>query len=1245
MAAASTTSAIDPELLGRFSSSIRDSVIPDLPAVDLSLGRLAGALLEVHPEYCGDADRSIPETYGEERSLEQWLRLIAGLFDEGALRDSSSEVVDVRLALLSLGRLNRTFNGLLEQRGIRRRYERDVGFDPAAVMLPWARPGPRTYMVQLWKFEQAEPLVHCALSPDGRLLVAGGQQGTVLVWDLVTDESVTLRGHEQRVLSCSFAPDNVTVATASADGTARLWDVAPPLTASRDRLLATFSHDQGEVRRCPFSPDGRYVATAGEDGTARLWDVRTRSRAAGNLMEHRAPIAHCAFRPDGRLLATAGSDGSVRLWDVPSGETHPPLDVRTAVQHCVFDRTGRLLAAVGVDGTVRLFDLATSEERPEVGRHAGPVWRCAFGPDGRLLVTVGLDGAKSWDVALGGLRTDLGDQGEMLNCAFSADGRVVATAGTDGSVRVWDAASGEQRGAFPLGSDAVPACVFSADGTMLAAVTSDGVAAVWEQLAPSLLPAVSPDSVDRRDLLDVGMDATALANVIAAEATKPPVSIGLFGDWGSGKTFLIGQIQDRVQRLAVRARRSNASSSPYCRYVRNIAFNAWQYADANLWASLVTHIFEALARPEPSAGVTTDEDARRQLARLEEELAARSAVQERLRRAHFHARRLRALRKLAFWTLGASEAVDARVGGVAAGVRQLLGQGRVRAVVGGTALAVGAGVGTWLGVDFLNPVESAIAAAAAALTPIGLWAGRVGGLLSKAGDTARLADSNRASLAAELDAADTQVRELQAELGDLASGRRLARFAAERGASDDYRAQLGLVSRIHADFVRMAEILEAQAAAARTTGASPSVNPPAEAPAVESAGLWGRFKRELKRIRPLRAQHTKAPLPSAQKTTTGASSASDLPVIDRIVLYIDDLDRCPPKRVVEVLEAVHLILALPLFVVVIAVDPRWLLQSLKLHYSDLLAAESGLDGTRVVTNGRAVNRRTSAVRAAEAENDAWRSTPLNYLDKIIQVPFALRPMGSSGAAALVHGLLPVEADDEPLASGAVEAFTPSGQAGTGTHDARRHETGSRLPQTSAAPELSPRILSLTDRERAFAVVVASDLRTPRAVKKFTNLYRLVRARLDERELDRFLDEEGEDIAEYQAVLMLLGVLIAFPEEAVRFLDNIGELGPSARRDTSLWSEYMATLDDADLRSMVERMCAATGRPNSTREPFRAWRSRSRGTRSQPARRCSRATTRASSPYPARRPLPRRQPRKPSRPAAPRARATIRPSPS
>ena len=68
-----------------------------------------------------------------------------------------------------------------------------------------------------------------------------------------------------------------------------------------------------------------------------------------------------------------------------------------------------------------------------------------------------------------------------------------------------------------------------------------------------------------------------------------------------------------------------------------------------------------------------------------------------------------------------------------------------------------------------------------------------------------------------------------------------------------------------------------------------------------------------------------------------ASGATTPPPLERIVLYIDDLDRCPPRRVVEVLEAVHLMLALELFVVVVAVDARWLIRSLEYHYRELFS--------------------------------------------------------------------------------------------------------------------------------------------------------------------------------------------------------------------------------------------------------------------------------------------------------------------
>jgi hypothetical protein len=62
---------------------------------------------------------------------------------------------------------------------------------------------------------------------------------------------------------------------------------------------------------------------------------------------------------------------------------------------------------------------------------------------------------------------------------------------------------------------------------------------------------------------------------------------------------------------------------------------------------------------------------------------------------------------------------------------------------------------------------------------------------------------------------------------------------------------------------------------------------------------------------------------------------------------------------------------LPLFVVVVAVDPRWLLGALHHHYRELFDGNANPSGY-------------------EPPDDLV--SPLDYLDKIFQIPFALRPM-------------------------------------------------------------------------------------------------------------------------------------------------------------------------------------------------------------------------------------------------------------
>ncbi|PZV03174.1 MAG: hypothetical protein DCF32_14305 [Leptolyngbya sp.] len=81
----------------------------------------------------------------------------------------------------------------------------------------------------------------------------------------------------------------------------------------------------------------------------------------------------------------------------------------------------------------------------------------------------------------------------------------------------------------------------------------------------------------------------------------------------------------------------------------------------------------------------------------------------------------------------------------------------------------------------------------------------------------------------------------------------------------------------------------------------------------------------------------------------------------RVVVYIDDLDRCPPDRVVQVLEAIQLLVKTPLFIAVLAIDERYITRALEQFYKGVLLRHGSPSGT-------------------------------DYLEKIIQLPYRVRPI-------------------------------------------------------------------------------------------------------------------------------------------------------------------------------------------------------------------------------------------------------------
>jgi hypothetical protein len=65
-----------------------------------------------------------------------------------------------------------------------------------------------------------------------------------------------------------------------------------------------------------------------------------------------------------------------------------------------------------------------------------------------------------------------------------------------------------------------------------------------------------PDSIPEKLGDELGMDAEAeaLAWVVAAEDVHPPLSVGLFGDWGTGKSYFMQLMQQRVKRISDKAK-------------------------------------------------------------------------------------------------------------------------------------------------------------------------------------------------------------------------------------------------------------------------------------------------------------------------------------------------------------------------------------------------------------------------------------------------------------------------------------------------------------------------------------------------------------------------------------------------------------------------------------------------------------------------------------------------------------------
>lgn len=676
-----------------------------------------------------------------------------------------------------------------------------------------------------------------------------------------------------------------------------------------------------------------------------------------------------------------------------------------------------------------------------------------------------------------------------------------------------------------------------------------------------------------KDLLDIENDVRSFALILASKEIKPPLAVALFGKWGSGKSFFMEHLSKRVDELSInqgfleegeesQSNEEENKEEHFCKGIAQIKFNAWSYLDANLWAGLVTNIFEKLdeyitgnnvkeaekrkVHNKVSESLTIVQNEKNILSKEINELnkekksiggklkdliegkneldkqVLQKSLEDLKKEAREHIEDLErdvkiqldkyGITQQRIQELSPSSLLD-EVSSWLTFVKNIgkLNKTYISIVTILVVLLVSYSGLTLFNLDpggyfselkeFMNlkmalfistispffvKIYSSYSKFKKVFQPVVEFKDKFNESFDKVKldyDTTlntyntEIAKKEKAinEKQVELEKVNTQIDHYEYELNHSITKRAFNNFIKRKSNDENYQKHLGLISIIRKDFETLSALFEE---VILPRGISPEERRKLEERKKESDEFRGYFKKPL----------------------------------DRIILYIDDLDRCSDEKVLEVIQAVHLLMAFPLFNVVVGVDKRCVNNAL--IYKNLLQYSkfTGLD--EIYKTGIHV------------------ISPSEYLEKIFQIPFQLEDPSDKNIKNMVGSFLNNQIEEETI-----EPTTPQidvekketddlNLVSSKKTDASVKKIESKEIPTTDQPEetkkkvVTPKDLKLTKDEvellKEMVCLVGS---IPRTVKRFLNIYRIIRAHQD------LNIDQNEKRKELLAIMFILAINI------------------------------------------------------------------------------------------------------------------------